>query len=86
MVSDTSLMAYMDVMPSLGEKQMAVYALLKVMPAGMTNAEIARALCWPINTVTPRTLELRSYGLVKDNGIRACSVTGRNAHAWKVNL
>ena len=86
MVSDTSLLSWTEVMPSLGEKQSAVYAILKVMPLGMTNAEISRALGWPINTVTPRTLELRSYGLVKDNGVRPCGVTGRNAHAWKVNV
>lgn len=85
MSTDTSLLAWAEIMPSLGEKQMAVYAILKVM-SDMTNAEIARALGWPINTVTPRTLELRSYGLVKDNGVRPCGVTGRNAHAWKVNV
>lgn len=83
---DTSLLSYVEIAPSLGERQMQVYALLKVFPDGLTNAEIARYLSRPINTVTPRTHELRSYGLVKDNGMRACAVTGRNAHAWKVNL
>lgn len=86
MVSDTSLMAWLEVEPTLGEKQQAVYALLRVMPDGMTNAEIGQSLSWPINTVTPRVYELRSFGLVRDNGVRLCKVTGRSAHAWKVNV
>lgn len=48
-----------------------------------TNAEIARALSVPINTITPRVLELRKMGLILDAGRRMCKVTGSTVHAWR---
>lgn len=85
-VQDTSLLAFIDIEPSLSERQQIIYALLRLYPDGLTNMEIGKHLGWSINRVTPRVFELRSYGLVKTSGHRVCSVTGRNAYAWKVNV
>ena len=50
----------------------------------MTNMEVASALHWSINRVTPRVFELRDAGLVVSNGKRRCGVTGNTSYAWKV--
>lgn len=82
-VSDTSLLAYMAESYSFSHKQSIVYAFLRGF-GPKTNSEIAKGLGWPINTVTPRVKELRTIGIVVDGGIRACGITGRNAHVWRV--
>ncbi len=86
MIQETSLEAYLEIKPKLAEKQKEVYRLLeKATRAGfdMTNMEIARALNWSINCVTPRVYELRHAGLVVLSQRRECSVTGRRAMAWR---
>jgi DNA-binding MarR family transcriptional regulator len=80
---DTSREAYYSVLPELSDRQAAVLALLE-RSEPMTNAEIGQALGWAINRVTPRTLELRELGKVRDFGKRACTVTGRTAYQWGV--
>ncbi|WP_157032773.1 hypothetical protein [Sphingomonas changbaiensis] len=67
--------------PLLNDRQAEVFASLEG-ARPMTNAEIALKLGWTINRVTPRVLELRTAGVVKDFGKRACSVTGRKAYIW----
>jgi len=87
MIQETSLEAYLEVKPRLGEKQKEVYRLLKNATRvgfDMTNMEIAQALRWSINRVTPRVYELREKGLVVLSQKRQCSVTGRRAMAWRV--
>ncbi len=78
---DTSRAAYHSVIPKLSERQAAVLEAL----AGsdpLTNSEIGEKLGWTINRVTPRVLELRELGQVRDAGKRRCRVTGRMAYAW----
>lgn len=87
MNQETSKIAYReDVLPTLGERQVAVYDVLEKSGKDMTNLEIAQALQWPINTVTPRVFELRktSPPLVEEYGKRKCSISGRTAIAWTV--
>ncbi|RLC88031.1 MAG: hypothetical protein DRJ03_03975 [Chloroflexi bacterium] len=87
MIQETSLEAYLEVKPRLGEKQKEVYRLLKNATRvgfDMTNMEIAQALKWSINRVTPRVYELRQSGLVVLSQKRKCGVTGRRAMAWRV--
>lgn len=88
MLQDTSVHAYEEeVKPTLSRRQAAVRDLLMHHPYGLTNAEIAQALDWPINTVTPRTNELvHKLEVVKDMGIRTCTVTGRKAHVWALKF
>ena len=84
MIQPTSTYAYQRILPKLGKKQKAVLDLLRAADGPMTNAEIAAALSWPINTVTPRVGELREMGLVKDYGVRACKETGNAAETHGV--
>lgn len=81
-VRDTSLMAWMEVQSSLGEKQGLVFAALKAF-GPMTNMELASHLGWSINRVTPRVLELRNESFVVYEGSRSCKVTGRTAYVWR---
>ena len=83
MVRDTSLLAWVDLQPVLGEKQLRVYETLKSLRAA-TNMEVASVLGWSINRVTPRMLELRVGGLVVAGGVRECKVTGRMVHEWRI--
>lgn len=76
----TSLTAYRDVQPSLGERQALVLAALE---GEMTNLEVARKLGWEINTLTPRMKELRDLGLVAQDGKRSCKITGNTAMTWR---
>ena len=85
-VQQTSLEAYRIIQDGLGDKQRRVYNLLRkasTVNMDMTNMEIATALHWSINRVTPRVKELRVYGLVVHSQTRICTVTGYRAMAWK---
>lgn len=85
MVTDTSMMAYNELVSSgkLGDKQQEVYnALAHLVEA--SNGELAKYLHWPINTITPRVYELRSFNLVYEVDKRPCTVSGRKAKIWSV--
>lgn len=85
-VQQTSLRAYREIQPELITRQAIVYNLLFEATSqgmNMTNMEIARALHWSINRVTPRVYELRQMGAVRLDCKRKCGVTGRLAMGWK---
>ena len=85
-VQETSLLAYRETQPRIGEKQAEVLKVLRAArdtDVDFTNCELAYALDWPINTVTPRVKELRGFGLVVLSRKRRCERTGRLAMAWK---
>lgn len=84
MIRSTSREAYESVLPKLGEHQKAVLTVLKEAAVPMTNREIADTLGWEINTVTPRCLELREAGLVKEVGECVSAKTGRKATQWGI--
>jgi DNA-binding Lrp family transcriptional regulator len=83
----TSLEAYYTkVLPHLAWSQAQIYKmLLDATNKGfdMTNMELAKALNWSINRVTPRVLELRKMGIVVLSCKRKCGATHNNAYAWK---
>ncbi|HYK01325.1 MAG TPA: hypothetical protein VE974_06185 [Thermoanaerobaculia bacterium] len=82
MLQDTTLDAYNSIRAHLNEKQRKVrYVLEKFGP--MDNEAIARALEWPINTVTPRVKEMRELGEVVEAGYTVTK-SGRKAHLWKL--
>lgn len=86
-IQDTSRAAFRHIQPQLGAKQADVYQKLReatVRGFDLTNAELARLLHWPINTVTPRVFELREQRLIIESDERLCGVTGFRAKAWKV--
>jgi len=82
MIQETSLMAYLEIVPSIGAKQRVVFDAI-CSHNGITNMELATELGWSINRVTPRVHELRKIGLVKLKEKRNCNITGRLAMSWE---
>lgn len=78
---ETSRSAYRETLSIISERQRQVLDELEKGPA--TNLELAHRLGWEINRVTPRILELRTRGVVKERERRACQVTGRRAIVWE---
>jgi hypothetical protein len=76
---DTRNAAYRSV--QLGRKQAEVLEFVRKFPAGVCNLEISDGLGWPVNSVTPRVLELRKLGELKVYG-STISRTGREAIRW----
>jgi len=82
-VSATSLRAYKEIYDKLGDKQKEVYQMLKNLDSA-NNAILSRKLNWAINRVTPRVLELREAGLVIQDSIRPCPITGKLTCFWRI--
>ena len=83
MIQKTSLKAFEEIKESLGRRQQEVYDAFKKLGSG-TNSMIANELRVPINSVTPRTFELRQFKLVGVSHVDKCPITGRTAIFWKV--
>jgi prophage DNA circulation protein len=82
----TRLESYRRIQRKLGEKQRRVYRLLKEasdVDFTMTDREIAKAMHWSINCVTPRRGELVELGLVVNVGTKFDVETKRRVVAWK---
>jgi predicted transcriptional regulator len=84
MIQETSLISYRtEILPSLSERQRAVYNLLFSRP-NMTNKEIARYFNCDACSITGRIKELRDLQLVTDDCQRPCKITNRTAIAWRL--
>ena len=84
-IQDTSRSAYyIDVIPTLNERHRAVMQMF-LEGQTYTNTELANALDWPINTVTPRVFELRAKGYLIEVEKRPCNITRRVAIVWGLN-
>lgn len=83
MVQQTSLDAYEEVKLDLGDRQLLVYNKLKDLECS-NNMILSRILNLPINTITPRVLELREKGLVVADSVRKCPITKRASVFWRV--
>lgn len=86
MQRDTSLKAYInEVAPTLGARQIAVLEVYEHADGkDFTNEELAAALEWGVNRITPRVLELRNLGILEESRKRKCGITGREVHAWRI--
>lgn len=84
-MQQTSLDAFSSVRPSLGDRQQMVYDLIRCF-GPLTNKEVSSLSGLPINSVTPRTLELRKLGLVVESEELTDVATGRRAIAWRCRL
>ena len=82
MVQQTSILAYQDIQESLGERQKQVYTMLKDLGSA-NNLILAKKLGIPINSITPRMLELRNLGLVIKDSMRVCPITKRITWFWR---
>lgn len=82
-VTQTSLMAYLDGLKTLGQKQQSV---LKVVSryVGICDQEIAKELGWPINTITNRRGELVEKGLIEEAYEGKYGPTNRTVKFWKI--
>ena len=80
-MQQTSLEAYWNfTKPKLNERQKAVLeALEEIFPA--SNKQLAEHLQWPINSITPRVLELRTKGVVV-KAYTGKDLTGRSQNYW----
>lgn len=78
----TSRTAYRDIRDQLGRRQQQVLQVIERHPEGITNLEICYELGWPINTITPRVVELRTAGLVGLKEERPCKITKKLSKAW----
>lgn len=76
----TSREAYETV--DLGKRQAEVLnAIQEIGPC--TDVEIAGALGWPINRITPRRGELLAANLIEECGTKR-GPTGRSATVWRI--
>lgn len=94
-MQDTSLESYFNyVLPEIGDKQREVIRIFIDNPSmTFTNKELARELCWEINSVTPRVYELRGRDkrfqmiepLLIESEKRQCRIGKRRSIAWQMN-
>ena len=82
-MKSTSIEAYGNIYETLGQRQQQVYDGFEG-NGSCTNLEISHLMQIPINCVTPRTNELVKKGLIVEDEIRICNVSGRRAISWKV--
>jgi hypothetical protein len=80
-VHQPSLFAYhKQVIPTRSRKKQEVFDVLS-RTLDMTNSELAEALHWGINRVTPRIAELREAGLVGCRNPQCPNRAHLNAHS-----
>jgi hypothetical protein len=81
---DTSLQAYQQLQPRLGELQQIVLVFINAYPDS-TDRELAEKIGRPDpNFVRPRRFELVDLGYVECSGKRVCKISGKIAHTWRV--
>ena len=81
-IEQTSLQAFESIKLELGKRQEQVYTALKILGEA-NNLMISRYLGLPINSTTPRVLELRNKRLVGVSRIGKCPHTRRNSIFWR---
>lgn len=82
MIQQTSMMAYLENMKTLGSRQQAVLKAISTRD-GICNQELAEMLGWPINSVTGRTKELVERGYVEEAFKDVYPPTNRTVIYWK---
>lgn len=82
MVTETSLLAYEEVLKNLGSRQQEVYFAIKTLKEA-DNLSISKYLNIPINSITPRVNELRKLGLVICSRVGK-SITNREVMFWSI--
>ena len=78
----TSILAYSQILEELGERQTEVMKVLRKLKSA-SNFQIAKELHLPINSITPRIHELRSWGIVRQHKKDICPETNRLVIYWK---
>lgn len=83
MIQKTSLDAYVDILPELGDRQLIIYDKLKSHP-NSCNRDLAKLLFLEINQITPRIKELRDMNLVFCSGFKIDEDTKKKVMVWSV--
>jgi hypothetical protein len=78
----SSLDAWKSIQADLGQKQRAVLKALQEIGEA-SNKQISNLLGWPINTITPKVLELRHMGLVDFSREQVDLKTNRTEIVWR---
>ena len=79
-VQQTSLLAFDEVQKTLTNRQAAVFRVIQHSPS-ICNQEVAEFLGLPINSVTPRVLELRQQGVIWHAGFK--NYRNRKVMVWR---
>ena len=77
----TSLIAWAEVLENLGERQREVYKIIKENQP-INNTQISEIAILPINSIVPRTNELRKFGVVRLRHKAICPITGKLTMFW----
>ena len=83
MIRPTSLLAYIGILETLGDRQRIVYRTIRKLKY-CNNNMIANELGLPINTITPRVNELRKIGMVMFHKKDICPFTNKLTIFWRV--
>lgn len=78
---DTSLLAYFELQPKLGQRQATILSAIRSHP-NSTDLELSQITGLPINCVTPRRGELEAMGLIVAVGKKR-QVNGKVAYMWR---
>jgi len=82
-INPTSMLAYLEILENLGERQRIVYRAIRELKSA-NNLMIAKHLGLSINQVTGRVFELRKFGVVREDKKELCPYTNRLTTYWKV--
>ncbi len=78
----TSLLAYADILETLGERQIQVFRKLRELKFA-SNFQLSKALNLPVNRITPRIKEMRDWGIVMFYKKDICPETKKLVIYWK---
>ena len=82
-MQQTSLLAYSQLQPELGERQRLVLEALRKLKEA-NNLMVSKSLGLAINQITPRMLELRKLGLVVQSYTYPCPYTNKLTRFWRI--
>ena len=82
MIQSTSLEAFYSIIGELNYRQKQIFDAIDKYKS-VSNLDISRLLQLPINSVTPRVLELRNKGLVVCDGYKIDRITERRMKTWR---
>lgn len=83
LIQPTSIEAYRNLLPVLGDRQQEVLTLIAEHPC-IDNWEISKRLRLPISSITPRTRELVKMGCVEQGDTHTQDDTGETVIGWQV--
>ena len=84
MIRDTSLDAYYNIVPELGERQIFALELIKKNPDKTALELKVIAGLVDANNIRPRITELQDMKVIEPSGKRKCEISNRTCYTWRV--